>query len=235
MKTLRGHGDRVRCVAISPDGRLIASSSDDTTVRLWEPVTGQCLATLQGHTSLVSAVVFSPDGQTLASSDFAVRLWNVASQECWRQIASPNDRVWSLAFTPDGKSLAGGCDGGALRLRTSTRAKKLPKSVAISVLCGRLPAVQDGETLASAGDDQAIRLWHLRSRRLLHTWNDHQHRVLSVAFSPDGKALASGGADQSVRLWHVATIEPIRTWQGYRSRVSAVAFKSDRAGVGERW
>jgi WD40 repeat protein len=79
--TLKGHSKPVSVVAFSHDSKLLASGSNDKTIRLWDVVTAREKVTLKGHTESVWSVLFTPDGKTLASGsiDSTVRLWDVAS------------------------------------------------------------------------------------------------------------------------------------------------------------
>lgn len=79
FKTLIGHGSAVISVNFSPDGKTIASASEDNTIKLWSVEDRKLIKTLKGHDSTVISVKFSPDGKTIASASFdnTIKLWNL--------------------------------------------------------------------------------------------------------------------------------------------------------------
>jgi WD40 repeat protein len=107
-------------VAFSPDGKILASGSNDYTIGLWDVTSRQPLGEpLQGHSDAVIIVAFSPDGKILASgsSDKTIRLWDVDSrQPLGEPLQGHSDHVESVAFSSDGKTLASGSSDNTIRL-----------------------------------------------------------------------------------------------------------------------
>jgi WD40 repeat protein len=227
--TLTGHTDWVNSVAFSPDGKLLASGSDDYTIKLWDVATGQEVRTLKGHTYFVLSVAFSPDGRLLASGsgDRTIKLWDVASGSLVRTLTGHTNWVRSVAFSPDGKLLASGSDDNTIKLWEVATGRELRtlkghswgvKSVAFS---------PDGKLLASGSGDGTIKLWDVATGQEVRTLKGHTGWVTSVAFSPDGKLLASGSGDHTIKLWEVATGREVRTLTGHTGDVTSVAFSPD--------
>jgi len=114
---LEGHTDYVAAVTLSPDGKLLASGSHDSTIRLWNAQAGKALMTLEGHTQRITSLQFSPDGKLLASgsSDRSIRLWNVGSGQCVSTIVGHSHWVTSVSFISGGSSLISTSYDGSVR------------------------------------------------------------------------------------------------------------------------
>lgn len=119
-RTLEGHLLAVISIAFSPESQLVASTSFDFTVRVWEASTGSCRSTLKGHSNWVSAVAFAADGQLVASggsNDSMFRLWDVATGFCRSTLKDYSRWVNDIAFSPDGSHLT--TDRGQISLPSS--------------------------------------------------------------------------------------------------------------------
>jgi WD40 repeat protein len=108
LRILSDHTDVVNSVAFSPDGKMLASGSDDLTVILSDVATGQMLHSINSEDH-VTSVAFSPDGKILAFGDvLKIKLWDVARNEILQVLEGHTQAVTALAFLSDGKTLVSG-------------------------------------------------------------------------------------------------------------------------------
>lgn len=213
-QVLHGHRERVYSVAVSPDGRTLASGSTDQTICLWSWQAGGGGALRQrlaGHRHLVRSVAFHPDGQTLASGSYdeTIRLWDVATGQLRQTLYGHSAWIRAVAFTPDGQQLVSGSFDYTVRLwdlqAGAEQAHYLLRGY--TNLVRAVAFSPDGKTIASGSDDQIVRLWHVQTTagvqesRLRLQLRGHTRTIRALAFSPDGRRLASGGYDATVCIW----------------------------------
>lgn len=229
IATLRGHNSRVRAVAFAPNGRYIASASDDRTAKLWDVETRQELVTLKGHRAEIFATAFSPDGRSLVTGamDFTAKVWDIGAATELTVIRNTRSIFNRVAFAPDGRRIATG-ESTVLAIRDAQTGREL-------VLCkGHAGAVAgfdfspDGRTIATVSQDRTVRLWDAASGKELFALSGHTGIGMSVAFSPDGRKLVSSGQDQTARVWDLAERRETLTLKGHVHPVTpAVAFTPD--------
>jgi WD40 repeat protein/tRNA A-37 threonylcarbamoyl transferase component Bud32 len=204
---------RMLALAFSPDGKLLATSSMDSTIRLWS-LSGpkpKEWRRLTGHRQPVHALAFAPDGQTLcsASSDQTIRLWKVEEGQQPRVLGDQS--ASTLAISPDGKTLATGghdtANHGTIRLWEigdgPPREKRTALARSHTKPVTRLLYSADGETLISAGEDGQVILHGPISGQTIKSWQ-FPGAILSVAISNDGRHLATANSNGTVyvlRLW----------------------------------
>jgi WD40 repeat protein len=113
LPVLSGHEKEVQALDFSPDGRLLATSAADSTIRIWELPSGRERYCLWNPGADSSAIAFSPDGKTLASASRGgeVILWGVAGGQELMRLDDHKASIFALAFSPDGKILAAGRHG----------------------------------------------------------------------------------------------------------------------------
>ncbi len=203
----------VFALAFSPDGRLLASSSYDPAVKLWDVVSGQLVQRLEGHIDEVQMVAFSPDGQYLASGggseDRSLRLWHVPSGQLIHVLTEHTSSVPSVAFSGDSALLAS-AGGDSVRVWRATAGER------VHALNGwRIAAFSpDNRLVASAGkEDGVVSLWRVSDGAEVNSWKAHDRWLAALAFTPDGAMLATAGSDVdpltytrfgAVKFWRVS-------------------------------
>ncbi|OJJ98902.1 hypothetical protein ASPACDRAFT_121692 [Aspergillus aculeatus ATCC 16872] len=226
LQTLEGHSSFVHSVAFAPDGRTLASGSDDNTVKLWDTATGIERRTLTGHSNSVFSVVVSPDGRTLASGsgDDTIKLWNTATGIEQHTLTGHSSSVSSVAFSPDGRTLASGSHDNTVKLWNTVAGVEQRTLTGHSNLVFSVVFSPNGRILASGSWDNTIKLWNIATGVEQHTLTGYSELIFSVAFSPDGRTLASGSDDNTVKLWDTDTGIEKCTLTGHSNLIRSVAF-----------
>src|SRR6266568_5163883 len=206
--TLRGHTEEIRQIAWSPDGRLLASGSNDQTVRLWDVATGQALHTLTGHTDPVGSVAWSSDGRLLASSsgDQTVRLWDGVTGQVLHSLTGHTSWVSSVAWSPDGRQLASGSYDQTVRLWDVTTGRQIRALEGHTDDISGISFSADSRILASKSGDGTVRLWKVDTWEEVISLYESSSNVISlgVAFHPKLPILATlGEGDTIIRIWHL--------------------------------
>ncbi|HEX2314308.1 MAG TPA: hypothetical protein VHJ17_11260 [Thermomonospora sp.] len=219
----------MNAVAVSPDGRLIATGGDDRHVRLWDARSHRPVAVLTGHTRPVRNLAFSADGSTLAAgvvsesdAHVALRFWDVRTHRQIDELAVGG--VGAIAYSPDGRLLAVAQPDRAVHLYDARTRTLLRVLDAARTYTWSMAFTPDGRTLLTGGQDRAVRLWEAATGRLLATWSGHTQAVRAVAVSPDGRLLASGGNDGKIRLWSRGRSAPVRVLDASGDSLLSVAF-----------
>jgi WD40 repeat protein/tetratricopeptide (TPR) repeat protein len=221
---LEGHEAKVNSVSYSPDGKTIASASEDKTIKLWSRE-GNLLHTLIGHDAEVNSVSFSPDGKTIASAseDKTIKLWSHQGN-LLRTLIGHDAEVNSVSFSPDGKTIASASEDKTIKL-WSHQGNLLRTLIGHDAEVNSVSFSPDGKTIASASKDTTIKFW-TRMGNFLHTLAGHEARVTSVSFSPDGKTIASASWDTTIKLWSLGG-NLLHTFPRHYAGVTSVSFSPD--------
>jgi WD40 repeat protein len=219
----------VRTVALSPNGRYVASGGD-RRVTIWDVVTGQELRCLKVSGQTEIAVAFSPDGRQLATGgapDGTLRLWDVATGKRLESLAGHTGSVSGLTFSRDGRWLASASADRTVRLWDVSRGREIHTCMGHTAEVESVAFSPDGRRLASGSADKTVKIWDAVSGQELQTLEGHTAIVYSVAFQPEGRQLASGSLDQTLLLWDLTTGHPVHTFRGHRHTVLGAAFSPD--------
>jgi WD40 repeat protein len=215
VKQLLDADDEVLCLALSPDGKKLASGGCDRIVNVWDVSGGAAKAKLEqsveNHADWVFGVAFSPDGKQLltASRDKTAKVWDLAAKESVLTFPDHQNGVYGVAAKADGKLGYSAGEDGNLR---SWNAKGDQAGKQVKVLGGhgkpvlKLAAQPKAKPplLATCGADFTVKLWNADTGAGLKTLGGNTDYVYAMALSPDGSLVASGAFNGEVKVWKVA-------------------------------
>ena len=228
---LTGHTGGVVAVAVSADGALAVTGSEDLDARVWDLASGRCVHVLAGHTGPVQAVAVSADGAlaVTGSWDHDARVWNLASGRCVHVLAGHTGRVQAVAVSADGAlAVTGSWDHDA-------RVWDLASGRCVHVLADHTSIVvavavsADGALAVTGSAGHDARVWDLDSGCCVHVLTGHGEEVRAVAVSADGALAVTGSEDHDTRVWDLASGSCVHVLTGHTGPVRAVAVSADGA------
>lgn len=244
----KAHTALVHAVALSPDGKTVATAGFDNVVKLWSVAADGSLKELKaitGHTGPVYAVAFHPkdDGViATASLDKTAKVWSVKDGKATLELKGHTDIVSSVVFSPDGKLLATGAADKSVRLWDAKDGKETknlgahPGSVYAVVFSpdGKLLASAGGDNSSKTGKEHVVKLWDVAAGKESKTLTGHEHPVTAITFLGDEKTLASASMDRTIRFWDTATGKEAeaKRLKELKDDPYALAWSKDAKGLG---
>jgi WD40 repeat protein len=233
---LEGHTAGVPAVAFVGDGKVLATGSQDKTIKLWNVAEGKEVATLKGHTNGVQSVTASRNGKILVSADEGVvKVWDIVTLKELFTLKGLKGDAPALVISPDDKAVAVGGGGldkatekgwGEIRMWDLTTGKELAVFNWSENRVNSIAFSPDGALLAACSSNGSVSLWDVATSRKKTDPGKNPQGGTGLAFSPDGKTLACGNfvRQMTIKFWDVTSGKEVRTLES-KANVSAFSLK----------
>ncbi len=230
LRFLQAHTDAIQSVAISPDGKTIASASDDGTVRLWELEADNPNSSreIKDQGGWVRAVVFVSDRQMItAGQDKNIKIIDIASGKVVKTLSGHTNLVNSLAIAPVVNLLVSGSFDNTVNIWQISTGKLQQTLKGHTDKIWGVAISPDGKQIVSASRDKSLKIWDVKTGELLRTLTGSLEGVTCVLVTPDGKRVISGSSDKVIRVWDLASGKQIFTLSGHEDAIASLAITND--------
>lgn len=233
LQTLVGHELAVNGVMWSPDGSELLTFSDDMTVRIWDPETGEQLRLLNGHQSPLNAAQWSPDGSKIATTgdDGTLNIWDTNTFQNIQSIDTGSNIAWSLAWSEDGSLIVVGTHDGLVHIWNAQTGDSIDQLPGHNTFVTHLaPSPNNPDQMLSTSLDGRARLWNTSLSTAYYSFPEAYYGALDFAWTQDDSVLVGAQGD-----WFGGITPPITTVTDMLSRETISVFVSDESAFASQY
>lgn len=232
IETLSGHTSRSNSVSFSHNGNILASASNDRTVKLWQ-VKLPLVTRLKADSQRVFDVSFSPNGQKFASAgqNNTIQIWDKNGN--WQQtLTGHKQQVDSINFSPNSEKIASSSHDDNINIWTwQGKQYQLEKTIRRQSLLNSSSSVSfnpnpNNPLLVFANSQGIVKLFNINNSKI-SSFPAHKKEIWAVSFSPNGDYIATASGDYTAKLWD-ATGKPKATLEGHQAVVQDISFHPTR-------
>jgi len=239
IKTIKGSDTSIMGLALSPDGKLLASTAIlEGRVRIWDIAKGELVQELSFEDSPALSVNFSPDGSFLAVSGAIisrknesvkslVTLWNTADWKKAREFESKEGSASRVVFSPDSQVIAFRSGLNSLAIYETGSGELIREFIGHTGVIHTLAYSPDGSAVVSGGADGLLIAWDVTNGAQIALKQEYSDRLVDAAISPDGNTLVTASDFGGVTLWNAATRERLFNLTAPESSPTCLNFSVD--------
>ncbi|BAY88615.1 MULTISPECIES: NB-ARC domain-containing protein [unclassified Tolypothrix] len=246
LRNLKGENP----VAVTPDGKLLISGSDDNTLKIWNLETGEETLALTGHTKFITAVAVTPNGKYIISSsgDRTIKVWEINTGQLVFTLTGHTSSVNAVAVTSDSQFVISGSSDTTVKIWNLNTGNEFctlgnledQKARFLQILRSKnkkdfdfidavysVVVTPDCKQVIAGYDYRTIRVWNIENKTQVSSWKCEAPLVRSLALALDGKLLIAASGANTIQGWSLDTGKEVLRLEGHNRGVTIIAITSD--------